>query len=82
MSDDADAQDYGRPPEPNRDLKSLDRLVGTWEMSGDVQGRVSFEWMEGGFFLIQRVDLGRAKGLRASRSSGTNGPSGPSRART
>ncbi len=32
MSDDADAQDYGRPPEPNRDLKSLDKLVGTWEM--------------------------------------------------
>jgi hypothetical protein len=28
-------------------------------MSGDVQGRVTFEWMEGGFFLIQRVDLGR-----------------------
>lgn len=57
--DDTDAQYYGQPPEPNRDLKSLDRLVGTWEMSGDVQGRVSFEWMEGGFFLIQRVDLGR-----------------------
>jgi hypothetical protein len=55
--DDTDAQDYGRPPEPNPDLKSLDRLVGTWEMSGGVQGRVTFEWMEGGFFLIQRVDL-------------------------
>jgi hypothetical protein len=57
--DDTDAQDYGRSPEPNPDLRSLDRLVGTWEMSGDVQGRVTFEWMEGGFFLIQRVDLGR-----------------------
>jgi hypothetical protein len=58
VSDDyTDAQDYGRPPEPNPDLKSLDRLVGTWEMSGGVQGRVTFEWMEGGFFLIQRVDL-------------------------
>ena len=55
--DDTDAQDYRRPPEPNPDLKSLDRLVGTWEMSGGVQGRVTFEWMEGGFFLIQRVDL-------------------------
>jgi hypothetical protein len=55
--DDTDAQDYGRPPEPNPDLKSLDRLVGTWEMSGGVQGRVTFEWMEGGFFLVQRVDL-------------------------
>jgi hypothetical protein len=46
-----------QPPEPDPDLKSLDRLVGTWEMSGEVHGRVSFEWMEGGFFLIQHVDL-------------------------
>ena len=43
--------------EPTPDLKNLDRLVGTWEMSGEVQGRVTFEWMEGGFFLIQHVDL-------------------------
>jgi len=57
--DDTDAQDYSRPPEPNPDLKILARLVGTWEMSGDVQGRVTFEWMEGGFFLIQRVNLER-----------------------
>ena len=56
---DTDAQDHGRPPEPNPDLRRLDRLVGTWEMSGDVQGRVTFEWMEGGFFLIQHVDLGQ-----------------------
>jgi hypothetical protein len=28
-------------------------------MSGEVQGKVTFEWMEEGFFLIQRVDLGR-----------------------
>ncbi len=46
-----------QPPEPDPDLKSLNRLVGTWEMSGEVYGRVSFEWMEGGFFLIQHVDL-------------------------
>ena len=32
-------------------------MVGTWEMSGEVQGTVTYEWMEGGFFLIQRVDL-------------------------
>ncbi len=51
------AQADQQPPQPNPDLKSLDRLVGTWEMSGEVQGRVSFEWMEGGFFLIQHVDL-------------------------
>ncbi len=53
-----DAQAPQQPPQPNLDLKSLgDRLVGTWEMSGGAQGRVTFEWMEGGFFLIQHVDL-------------------------
>jgi len=26
-------------------------------MSGEVSGTVTFEWMEGGFFLIQHVDL-------------------------
>jgi hypothetical protein len=46
-------------PTPNRDLERLDRLTGTWEMSGEVSGRVSFEWLDGGFFLLQRVDLER-----------------------
>ena len=36
----------------------MDRLVGTWELSGDTEGTVTYEWMEGGFFLIQHVDLG------------------------
>ena len=39
-------------------LKSLgESLVSTWEISGGAQGRATYEWMEGGFFLIQRVDL-------------------------
>jgi hypothetical protein len=42
---------------PDPALKSLDRLVGTWRISGEAQGEVTYEWMEGGFFLIQRVDL-------------------------
>ena len=47
-----------QPSQPNPDLKSLDRLVGTWNVSGpDIHGQVRFEWMEGGFFLIQRVDF-------------------------
>jgi len=45
------------PPKPNPDLKSLDRLVGTWKVSGGAQGQVTYEWMEGGFFLMQRFDL-------------------------
>ncbi|HLA88342.1 MAG TPA: hypothetical protein VJL10_09985 [Anaerolineales bacterium] len=44
-------------PRPNTDLKSLEKLIGTWKQSGGVEGTVTFEWMEGGFFLIQHVDL-------------------------
>jgi hypothetical protein len=56
MADD-NTNNTDQAPQPNPDLKSLERLVGTWQMSGEVQGRVAFEWMEGGFFLIQHVDL-------------------------
>lgn len=59
MTDDsADAQTQPQPHQPNPDLKSLDRLVGTWNVSGpDVDGHTTFEWMAGGFFLIQHFDL-------------------------
>ena len=42
---------------PNPDLKSLDRLIGTWKQSGEVDGEIIYEWAEGGFFLIQRVNM-------------------------
>jgi hypothetical protein len=64
MADDNTNAQYQpqEPPEPNPDLKSLVRLVGTWKVSdpsgaGGVNGQVAYEWMEGGFFLIQHVDL-------------------------
>jgi len=38
-------------------LQTLDRLVGTWQISGGAEGTVTYEWMEGGHFLIQRVHL-------------------------
>lgn len=47
-------------PEPasSSDLKALgDRLVGTWKLSGDTDGTTIYEWMEGGFFFIQRMDF-------------------------
>lgn len=44
-------------PLPAPDLKSLDRLVGTWKVSGGTQGQIRYEWMEGGFFLLQHIDL-------------------------
>ncbi len=41
-------------------VRSLDRLVGTWRISGEAEGQVSYEWLEGGFFLVQHVDLHQA----------------------
>jgi hypothetical protein len=46
-----------RLPEPDAQLKSLDRLVGTWQVSGGSEGTVTYRWMDGGFFLLQDVDL-------------------------
>jgi hypothetical protein len=57
MAEDANNAQAHQQPQPSPDLKNMDRLVGTWEMSGEVQGKVAFEWMEGAFFLIQHVDL-------------------------
>jgi hypothetical protein len=43
---------------PYPGLKCLERLVGYWKVTGpEIDGEVSFEWMDGGFFLIQRFDL-------------------------
>ena len=52
MTDNAQAQ------QPYPGLKSLNKLVGIWTVSGpDIKGQVTFEWMEGGFFLMQHVDF-------------------------
>ena len=58
MAENTYTQETAQAPKPNPDLKSLDRLVGTWQVSGpDIEGEVVYEWMEGGFFLIQHVDF-------------------------
>ena len=59
-----DAQEYEQQsPEPSPQLKALDRLVGTWQVSGDyVQGSSIYEWLDGGFFLVQRYDFARPDG--------------------
>lgn len=43
MADDTTngAQDHGQTREPSPALRTLDRLVGTWELSGDVGGTVT-----------------------------------------
>jgi len=58
MAQNNNVQAAYQPSEPNPDLKSMDRLVGTWKVSGpDIDGQVRFEWMEGGFFMVQHVDF-------------------------
>ncbi|HLF26835.1 MAG TPA: hypothetical protein VJG32_10905 [Anaerolineae bacterium] len=57
MTDNDNAQAQYQASTPNPDLKSLDRLVGTWKVSGGAQGQVTYEWLEGGFFLMQHFDL-------------------------
>lgn len=44
-------------PQPSPALRSLDRLRGVWQVSGEAQGQIRYEWMEGGFFMIQHVEL-------------------------
>ena len=49
--------DFPPTPDPSPELRALDRLVGTWAVTGGAEGTVTYEWMEGGYFLIQRVHL-------------------------
>ncbi len=42
---------------PPADMRTLDRLVGRWQITGDAEGTATYEWMDGGFFLIQHVDM-------------------------
>jgi hypothetical protein len=58
MADNNNSLAGNLPETPNPTLKKLDRLVGEWKVSGPrVDGYVTYEWMGGGFFLIQHFDL-------------------------
>ncbi|MFC5818977.1 hypothetical protein [Nonomuraea harbinensis] len=41
----------------DKQLEALDRLVGTWRVTGGSEGTVTYRWLDGGFFLIQEIDL-------------------------
>ena len=57
MSDNTNTQEQ-QAIQPSEALKQLDRLVGKWNVSGPtISGTVTYEWMEGGFFLMQQLDL-------------------------
>ena len=42
------------------DLARLQKFIGTWKVRGGPggpEGQISFEWLEGGHFMMQRIDL-------------------------
>ena len=56
-----DAQAHRRASRPDPTLEVLDVMVGTWNVSGpEIPRRVTFEWMEGGFYLVQCADIDHA----------------------
>jgi len=62
-------------PSPDPALRRLDRLVGTWTLTGhligsdeeNITGEITFQWLEGGFFLQQdaRIDFADMFKVRA-----------------
>lgn len=73
MSENNNEQGYaGRLPKtPHPTLRKLQPLIGRWRITGpDVDGEITYEWMEGGFFFIQHFDLvnygNRYKGIEYS----------------
>lgn len=54
------SDDEMQVPTPAEDLRFFDHLIGTWDMTGEATGTIRFEWMDGGFFILQHVDLSQA----------------------
>jgi Protein of unknown function (DUF1579) len=60
-----DSQLAGFPPPPDPAMRKLDRFVGTWDMRGrtldsdsdNIVGRTTFEFLPGGYFLLQRSEI-------------------------
>ncbi|ACQ82370.1 conserved hypothetical protein [Beutenbergia cavernae DSM 12333] len=56
-ADQIDASGQEQLAPPSAGLAALDRLVGSWTVTGGAEGTVTYEWMTGGYFLLQRVEL-------------------------
>jgi hypothetical protein len=60
----SDGKANGRTPSRNPALEQLNQFVGEWELEMPLDeqtlkgGRVTFEWLEDGAFLIQRSEVG------------------------
>jgi Protein of unknown function (DUF1579) len=53
------------PPTPDPALRAFDPFIGTWSIKGhllgsdeeNIVGRATYRWLEGGFFLVQDIEL-------------------------
>lgn len=62
---DAPAEPSAEAPTPDPALRRLDILVGDWTLTGNligsseenIAGRASFRWLDGGFFLVQDIEI-------------------------
>jgi hypothetical protein len=58
MTDASTGDDQAEAPTPAADLRALGaRLLGAWRVTGGAEGTIRYEWMEGGFFLVQHVEF-------------------------
>ena len=44
-------------PRMSRPIDPFGRFIGTWEVSGDRAGTLTYEWLPGGYFILERVSL-------------------------
>jgi hypothetical protein len=59
------ANENPQGPRPDPALQRFEKFIGTWDMKGrtlnsaedNVVGQATFEWLPGGFFLQQRIEL-------------------------
>lgn len=42
---------------PDDDVRTLDRLVGTWDIDGEAAGWNTYAWLDGGHFLVQTGEV-------------------------
>jgi hypothetical protein len=53
------------PPQPDPALRRLDKFIGSWTMRGhligsdddNIVGHATYQWLEGGFFLVQDIAI-------------------------
>jgi len=41
----------------SRPIDAYARFIGTWDIEGDAIGTASYEWLPGGYFIVERVSL-------------------------